>query len=186
MTTSDKKKTVVLVVLLLGAGLSSYYSFYHSTAGGGSSTPVKAAAKPKPLKVGQDAAIRTDLVPNTSSVDIGRINLFDYRQKQVAVSKQPESTRPAPPPQPSRPIVFDQPVAPPPPQPWRPFKYEGFSVSKNGGKILASITESGVTYEVNEGACFQQYCVTRLTENLVELEDQLLKRRQTFPRTQVQ
>jgi hypothetical protein len=35
-------------------------------------------------------------------------------------------------------------------------------------------------------AAFQQYCVTRLTENLVELEDQLLKRRQTFTRTQVQ
>lgn len=185
MTASDKKKTVILVLLLLGAAASWYY-VYRPAAGGGPSAPVKAAAKPKPVKIGQDAAIRTDLVPNTSSVDIGRINLFDYRQRQVAVSKQPESTRPAPPPQPSRPIVFDQPAAPPPPQPWRPFKYEGFSVSKNGGKILASITESGVTYEVNEGGCFQQYCVTRLTENLVELEDQLLKRRQTFTRTQVQ
>jgi hypothetical protein len=60
-------------------------------------------------------------------------------------------------------------------------------VSKGGGKILGSLTDpqGGNTYEVKEGDCLMgQYCVTRLTENLIEIEDLQLKRRQSFTRTQ--
>jgi phage protein U len=71
--------------------------------------------------------------------------------------------------------------------PWKPFRYEGFSVSKGGGKILGSITESGNTYEVKEGDCMMgQFCVTRLTESMVEIEDLQLKRKQTFTFTRTQ
>jgi len=182
MTASDKKKTGVLVLLLLGAVLSWYY-FYRPTTSNVANVAVKTPPKPKPVKTPQDAAIRFDLVTNTSSVNIGQINLFEYRQK--ALPKPAETTRIVTQAPVYTPLPADtnpRPVAPPV-QPWKAFRYEGFSVSKNGGKILASITEGGVTYEVKEGACFSQYCVTRLTENLVELEDFVMNRKQTFQRT---
>jgi hypothetical protein len=185
MTASDKKKTVVLVLLLAGAGLSWYY-VYRPTTGAAADVAAKAPPKTKPVKIGQDAAIRIDMVPNTSAVSIGQINLFDYRQKPVP--KPTEQVRPVIQQPNFQSIAQSNPPPPiqPAPQPWKAFRYEGFSVSKNGGKILASITEGGVTYEVREGGCFGQYCVTRLTESLVELEDILLMRKQTFTRTQVQ
>jgi hypothetical protein len=186
MTASDKKKTAVLVLLLVGAGLSWFY-VYRPTADPASDVTVKTPAKAKPAKVGQEAQIRVDMVENTSAVNVGQTNLFQYRQKPV-VSKQPE---------PARTITNQQVIstgsstpqttiiAPPPPQPWRAFRYEGFSVSKGGGKILGSITEGGNTYEVKEGDCMMgQFCVTRLTEALVEIEDLQLKRKQTFTRVQ--
>jgi|KBSMisStandDraft_5_1062788.scaffolds.fasta_scaffold02571_6 hypothetical protein len=186
MTASDKKKTAWLVLLLIGAGLSWLY-VYRPTAVSVSNVTQKAAAKTKPAKVGQEAQIRVDMVENTSAISVGQTNLFQYRQKTVA-SKPPEPPRALA----TSPIVTpisasaqqQQPFVPPP-QPWKAFRYEGFSVSKGGGKILGSITEGGNTYEVKEGDCMMgQFCVTRLTETLVEIEDLQLKRKQTFTRIQ--
>src|SRR5262245_41192031 len=182
MTASDKKKTAVLVLLLVGAGLSWFY-VYRPTAGAASNVTVKTPAKTKAGKVPQEAQIRVDVVENTSAVSVGQTNLFQYRQKPV-VSKLPEPSRTISPP----PFVSSTGASPAPiqvvapaPAPWRAFKYEGFSVSKGGGKILGSITEGGNTYEVKEGDCMMgQFCITRLTESLVEIEDLQLKRKQTF------
>jgi hypothetical protein len=182
MISADKKKTVILVALLAVAGLSWYY-VYRPTTGPASNPANKAVSKAKAPKVGLDAQIRLDLIGKSTSGDVGRKNLFQYYQ------------RPAPkPPEPVRPVMQTQvfqtpttpstPVAPPPP-PFKAFRYEGFSVAKNSTKILGSITEGGNTYSVWEGECVMgQYCITRLTENLVEIEDLLLKRRQTFTRVQ--
>jgi hypothetical protein len=99
-------------------------------------------------------------------------------------AKPPEAVRPVTqptftPPQPSAAIQVQPPV-----QAWKPFRYEGFSLMK-GGKPLGSISEGGTTYEVKEGDCMMgQYCITRLTESLVEIEDLQLKRKQTFTRVQ--
>jgi hypothetical protein len=185
MTASDKKKSVVLVLLLAVAGLSWFY--YRPTTGSASNVAAKAPVKPKPTKLNQDAQIRIDLVPDTSSVSVGQSNLFQYRQKPVALAARPtEQTRPAVITQVS-PTPTPTPVNLPPPVPWKPFRYEGFSVSKGGGKILGSITESGNTYEVKEGDCMMgQFCVTRLTESMVEIEDLQLKRKQTFTFTRTQ
>jgi hypothetical protein len=186
MTASDKKKTAVLVLLLVGAGLSWFY-VYRPTAGAASNVTVKTPAKTKLGKVPQEAQIRVDVVENTSAVSVGQTNLFQYRQKPVA-SKLPEPSRTVSPPfvtstgQSPIPIPV---VTPTPQTPWRAFKYEGFSVSKGGGKMLGSITEGGNTYEVKEGDCMMgQFCITRLTESLVEIEDLQLKRKQTFTRVQ--
>jgi hypothetical protein len=186
MTASDKKKTVVLVLLLVVAGLSLFYG-YRPTTGAASNATAKAPAKTKPVKVGQEAQIRVDMVENTSAINVGQTNLFQYRQKPVA-PKPPEPTR-TPANQPAVMPIASTPqttiIVPPPPPAWRPFRYEGFSVSKGGGKILGSITEGGNTYEVTEGDYIMgQFYVTRLTENLVEIEDIQLKRKQTFTRIQ--
>jgi hypothetical protein len=181
MTASDKKKAVVLVLLLVGAGVSWFY-FSRSTTGTAPNITAKTPQKAKPAKVGQEAQIRFDMVEDTSSIDVGQTNLFQYRQKPVA-AKPPDSQRAitAQPTFVSTAQTSSQPPPPPPPQPWKAFRYEGFSVSKNGGKILGSITESGNTYEVKEGDCMMgQYCISRLTESLVEIEDLQLKRKQTF------
>ena len=72
-----------------------------------------------------------------------------------------------------------------PPPPFKSFKYEGLSVIKNSGRILGALSEGGNSYQVKEGDCLMgQYCITRLTERDVEIEDLLLKRRQTFTRVQ--
>jgi len=91
------------------------------------------------------------------------------------------TTTTAPPPPPRM-------AAPPPPYippPFKAFRYEGFSVNRGSGKLLGSISESGNTYKVSEGDCVMgQYCITRLTEKDIEIEDLQLKRKQTFTRAQ--
>jgi hypothetical protein len=182
MTTSDKKKTSILVLLLLVAGLSWY--FMNRPAGTSANLVSKGSVKPKAAgNANQEAQIHIELVSDTSGVNIGQKNLFSYRQQPVAV-KPPEPVRQVPP-QPNPPMRVDQlPVQQQAPPPWKAFRYEGFSLAK-GGKPLGSISEGGTTYEVKEGDCMMgQYCVTRLTETIAEIDDLQLKRKQTFTRVQ--
>jgi hypothetical protein len=184
MTTSDKKKVVVLV-LLIAVGIGGYAWQYRSnTVPAGPAEATKGAGKAVAVKPGQDAQIRIDYVTDTSSVQVGRKNLFQYRQKPAP--KPPEQIRPVTqqvfPPTP----VVSTPPLPPPPPPFPAFRYEGVSGVK-GGKLLASITESGTTYTVREADCLKgQYCIAKLSEGQVEIEDLQLKRRQVFMRAQTQ
>ena len=180
MTAADKKKVTLLVLLLMVAGYL-WYSMYFGEAVPTATAPAKASAKAVAAKAGQEAQIRTDILKPTSS-DVGQKNLFQYSQKAApkpvetrSITQYPMTTQ-----------VINSTPAPPPPPPvpqMRPWRYEGFSGIK-GGKILGSISEGGNTYEVKEGDCVMgQYCVIRLTEALIEIEDLQLKRRQSFPRT---
>jgi hypothetical protein len=184
MTASDKKKTAILIVLIIvavGAWVRMARTDSTPSTGGSAATP---GGKSKALSATGDAQIRYDILETGSSAEVGRRNLFAYRTKP-APPKPIETVRPVIPP----PVVADtprpvQPIVPPPP-PFRSFRYEGFSVNRGTGKILGSLTESGNTYEVEEGECLMgQYCITRLTETLIEIEDLQLKRKQTFTRAQ--
>ena len=54
---------------------------------------------------------------------------------------------------------------------------------KESGKILAAISEGGNVYQLELGECIQgTYCISRLSETEVEIEDLQLKRKQTFRR----
>ena len=182
MTTSDKRKTALLVILL-GIGVAGYVWMYGSNSVASPTPSAKTDTKAIAIKPGQGAQIRFDLVQDIASNEVGRKNPFAYRQKPVPKPVQPVM-----------PVTIQQAAAPPPtpyvppqppPAPFKAFRYEGYSVAKGGGKILGSITESGTTYTVTEGECLMgQYCVSKLTENLVEIEDLQLKRKQTFTRTQ--
>jgi hypothetical protein len=183
MTTSDKKKAVLLVVLIV-VGIAGYGWIYRSnTVASTNATAAKAAAKPVKVKPGQEAKIHVEWADGIAAPEVGRKNLFQYRQKPLP-PKPVEQIRPVTqtftPPPPSQPVA---PLTPPPP-PFPSFRYEGVSGVK-GGKLLASITESGTTYTVRESECVKgQYCISKLTETLVEIEDLQLKRRQTFTRVQ--
>jgi len=183
MITSDKKKSALLGLLMILAVLSWYFVMRPgmTTATVGPST--KPAGVTKPIKLGP-ATIDLALLKEQSTNDVGQRNIFVFHEKPApkptptVVAAQ---TFPVPPPQPQ---VF-VPPPPPPPPPFKSFKYEGLSVIKNSGKILGALSEGGNSYQVKEGDCLMgQYCITRLTERDVEIEDLLLKRRQTFTRVQ--
>jgi hypothetical protein len=186
MTTSDKKKVVVLV-LLIAVGIGGYAWQYRSnTAPVGPAEATKGAGKPTALKPGQDAQINIGIVTDTSSVQVGRKNLFQYRQRPAPKPVETAGIRPVTPQPPFPPPPPPGPPAPPPLPPFPAFRYEGVSGVK-GGKLLASITESGTTYTVREADCLKgQYCIAKLSEGQVEIEDLQLKRRQVFMRAQTQ
>ena len=184
MITSDKKKAALLGLLVVLAVLSWYFVMRPgmTTATAGAAT--KPAGATKPIKLGP-ATIDLALLKEQSTNDVGQKNIFAFREKPV-----PKPTPSVVPSQAIIPVSPPQPTAfvppqPPPPPPFKSFKYEGLSVIKNSGKILGALSEGGNSYQVKEGDCLMgQYCITRLTERDVEIEDLLLKRRQTFTRVQ--
>jgi hypothetical protein len=183
MTASDKKKTGILALLLLIGGLSWYFFIYRPTLIPAADATAKAAdAKKKAIKPLGDAQLHTDLIDPPGNLDVGQKNLFQYRQKPVPPKPATPNVFPSPPPSP---IIDSKPQPPsqPAPAPYKAFKYDGFSMIKNG-KPLASISEGGITYQAKEGDCvLGQYCITRITENVIEIQDILLKRSQTVSRT---
>ena len=181
MTTSDKKK-VVLLILLVAVGAALYIWMYRSSGPPPTAkNAAKAATKGATVKPGQEAQILLPLIEGVGAKDVGRRNLFKYQEKIAAK-----------PPEPVKPVIYQLPPPPPPPSnpipvvpPFKSFKYDGFSSVKESGKLLASITESGNTYTVREGECLMgQYCISKLDERMVEIEDLQLKRKQTFMRSQ--
>ena len=182
MTPSDKKKAEVLVLLLLIAGGTWYYvGFSEPAPVAPAAAAAKSQAKPKGSKANPEAQIRLDLLEgHTGAGEVGRKNIFQYRQKPLP-PKPPEPVRvvSTPAPLPTPPIV-ERPPAPPP---FKAFRYEGYS--SRSGKLIASLSEGGNSYQVTEGECLMgQYCVRRLTDMTIEIEDLQLKRRQSFTRVQ--
>lgn len=186
MTATEKNRIKILVVLLIVAGLVWFLVYRPGNTRTAEGADKNRAAPARDVKAGQDAQIRLDLLDNIAANNVGRKNLFQYRQKPLPPQPPPTtsvlpSTQIPMPPQNPLPLTPREPAAPA----FKAFRYEGFSVDTKSGRILASLSESGNTYTVKEGECLMgQYCVRRLTESLVEVEDVLLKRRQTVTRTQ--
>jgi len=155
MITSDKKKSALLGLLMILAVLSWYFVMRPGMTTATANPATKPAGATKPIKLGP-ATIDLALLKEQSTNDVGQRNIFVFHEKPA-----------------------------PKPTPFKSFKYEGLSVIKNSGKILGALSEGGNSYQVKEGDCLMgQYCITRLTERDVEIEDLLLKRRQTFTRVQ--
>jgi hypothetical protein len=180
MTSSDKKKTGILGLLLIVAGVAWYFFVYRPTLIPAADA-AQVAAKAKTIKHLGNAQIVWPDPP--ANLNVGQKNLFTYREVPVPPKPAAPSSdvfRPAqPPPGPSTEI---RPTVPQPP-PFKAFKYDGFSMPKNG-KPLASLSEGGITYQAKEGDCvLGQYCITRITENVIEIQDIQLKRSQTITRS---
>jgi hypothetical protein len=183
MITSDKKKSALLGVLVILAVLSWYFVMRPAMT----TTTVGPATKPpgatKPIKLGP-ATIDLALLKEQSTNDVGQKNIFSFREKPAPKPMPTVVAAQSFPVSPPQPQTF-APPPPPPPPPFRAFKYEGLSVIKNSGRILGALSEGGNSYQVKEGDCLMgQYCITRLTERDIEIEDLQLKRRQTFTRVQ--
>lgn len=180
MTASDKRKTQVLVLLLMTAAGTWYFVARPPVVPAAKATTAKAQGKQASKGV-PDAQIRLGLLEDAAATgNVGRKNIFQYRQKP-APPKPPEIYRP-PPPVVSQapPLIVSQPNLPPP---FKAFRYEGYS--SKGGRLIASLSEGSGTYQVTEGECLMgQYCIRKLTETSVEIEDLQLKRRQSFLRVQ--
>jgi hypothetical protein len=134
------------------------------------------------VKAAQQAQIRFDLLEPGAADEAGRKNLFQYRQRPLPAQppQRPAITPPPPITQVQAPIIQSSNSSPV----FKAFRYEGYSLG-TAGKMLAALSESGNTYTVEEGECLMgQYCVRRITENQVEIEDVFQKRRQTFTRVQ--
>jgi len=187
MTAADKKKAQILVLLILIAGGVWFFIYQYGGATGKQAAAQSAAATKGKGKKGPkampDARIRKDLIESAAVADgVGQKNIFQYRQKPL----------PPPPPAPPRalPAVTSVPLPPPtsisstPIQPqMKTFRYDGYS--SLSGRMIASLTEGTNTWQVREGECLMgTYCIRRITESLVEIEDTQLKQRRSFTRTQ--
>jgi hypothetical protein len=187
MNAEEQKKAKILGLLILIAGLTWYLVYRLSPE-----TPAVAAAPAaaaRPAGTGKapispsEAAIRLDLLEQSApSAAAGRRNLFQYRPKPVP----PPKVVAAPPPVYVPPVTTISSPPPPPPQPqMRPFRYESWIKDGNGKIIAAQLIEGGNVYQAKEGeVLLGQYRIVRVTESLVEIEDTVLKRRQTFPKVQ--
>jgi hypothetical protein len=182
MTASDKRKAQVLVVLLLTAAGTWYFVARPNIAPAARTPAAKAQGKQSQQAV-PDAQIRLGLLEDSSAAsNVGRKNIFQYRQKP-APPRPPETFKPSTPiVTDTRPPIVATPSVPLPP-PFKAFRYEGYS--SKAGRMIASLSEGGNTYQVTEGECLMgQYCIRKLTETTVEIEDLQLKRRQSFARVQ--
>ena len=182
MTTREKTGLRVLIgVVAVGLAWYLLYQPGSVSSGDGARTPPPTA--PGGLKAAQQAQIRFELLEPVAADEAGRKNLFQYRQRPLPAQppQRPVITPPPPITQTQAPIIQSSNSSPV----FRTFRYEGYSLVPTTGKMLAALSESGTTYSVEEGECLLgQYCVRRITENQVEIEDVFQKRRQTFPRIQ--
>jgi hypothetical protein len=191
MTKRDRQKLSALIILLgvLCLTLILGYRMNRPVVTAAVQVPeTKPSANPP---APTDARIRLDLIekPENSSEDIGRKNVFQYRQAPAP----PAASRggsPAIVPQPSPPAANGAAavrppaiVAPPGPPPI-PFKYQGYAFdSSPGGQITAFLTDDASRhYNVGIGEILMgRYRITQISANSVEVEDAENSRRQMLP-----
>jgi hypothetical protein len=192
MSKRDRQKLSILIILLGVLALTLILGYVMNRPAVTAAVQVPdtkpSANPPAPT----DARIRLDLIekPESSSEDIGRKNVFQYRQT------------PAPPPPASRggssPIVPQPPppaaygtatarppavIAPPGPPPI-PFKYQGYALDTSaGGQITAFLTDDASRhYNVGIGEILMgRYRITQISASSIEVEDSESSRRQMLP-----
>ena len=188
MTASDKKKAQFLVGLLVIAGLTWF--FFDRTGTVAKTDTQKKTGKRKAPVIPKEAQIYLQLLEaEETGRDVGRKNIFQYRQKPLPPPVVLPPPRPIPPTASNNNTPPILPPQPPQPPPFKNFKFEGISTVGNPktGRMMAILSEGTNTYQVKQGECLMgQYCVRQLTENLIEIEDLQLKQRKTFPRTSPQ
>jgi len=186
MTAGDKKKAQVLVALAVIAGLT-WFLVYRTGGVASPTDPTKKTGKTTkaPKQLG-DPTIHSELIQSVDiGADVGRKNIFQYRQKPLP-QMPPAPPRPAPIQSVSN-VPQTPYVPPPPPAPvMKTWKYDGYSMlgSPKDGRAMASITDGTASYQLGVGECLMgQYCVRKINEKEIEIEDVQLKQRRTFPKT---
>ena len=189
MNKQVRQRLNILIILLVVLGLTLVLGYRMNRPVSTSAVQTPESKPVTSAPVPTDARIRLDLVDKPDGAqDIGRNNVFQYRQGRPSPDiTKPGSTpiTPAPPiitasPPPARP---PGPAAPPPPPPI-PLKYQGFAVvNSNTGTFTAFLTDdSSRHYNVLVGeVLLGRYRVTRISDTAVEVEDLEYNRRQTLP-----
>ena len=189
MTKQDRQKLSILLVLLAVFGLTAvlgYRMYEPSTTASRQPAPeAKTSANPP---APSDARIRLDLVekPEGSEEDIGKKNVFQYRQASLSAaatkpSSQPGASLPA-----TDPVVIPVPPGPPPgpvtppPPPPISLKYQGYAASRSG--LTAFLSDEQRHYNVIVGEVLMgRFQVTQISDKSVEVEDLQYSRKQTLP-----
>jgi hypothetical protein len=191
MTKEDRQKFSILIVLLVVLGLTLVLGYRMNRP------PTTAAVQPPEPKTSAnppaatDARIRLDLVEKqaASEEDIGRRNVFQYRQAPAPaapVQRGGASGNPPLPPPVNVGPTANRPTAPvvPPGPPPIPLKFQGYAVNKTaGGQMVAFLTDDASRhYNVSAGEILMgRYRVAQVSPSSVEVEDLETSRRQTLP-----
>ena len=181
MTKNDRQKLSIFIILLFVLGLTivlGYRMNQPPTTAAVQTPEVKTSANPP---APNDARIRLDLVENPQdSDDIGKKNVFQYRQVAAPPQPKPISSS-APPAVITSPPVPPRPPQPPPPPPI-PLKYQGyFAMNAPGGGLTAVLADESRHYNVTIGEVLMgRYRIASISDRSVEVEDLELNRRQAL------
>jgi hypothetical protein len=190
MSKQDRQKLSILVILLGVLALTIVLGYRMNRPAVTAAVQVPESKPSANPPAPTDARIRLDLIEKSeSSQEIGRKNVFQYRQTPAPPSGSRGGSS-VNTPQPSAPAVIGPAglgppavIAPPGPPPI-PFKYQGYAVeSVPPRQITAFLTdETSHHYNVRIGEILMgRYRVTQISTNSVEVEDVQSNRRQTLP-----
>jgi hypothetical protein len=196
MSKQDRQKLSILVVLLGVLGLTLILGYrmnkpvVTAAVQGGEAKPPSNPSVNPPAPT--DARIRLDLIEKSqnSLEEIGRKNVFQYRQNQASAVAGSRGRSPIIPSQPAAPVASESlPVRPPamiapPGPPPIPFKYQGYATQDvPGGLMIAFLTdETSHHYNVAVGETLMgRYRITQISANSLEIEDTDNNRRQKLP-----
>jgi len=187
MKKQDRQKLGILVVLLAVLGLTVFLAYRMNQP---SSIAAVQPAQQKPganPPAASEAHIRLDLLENSeaSEEEIGKRNLFQYRQApppppaNLARGNPPPVN--VPPPVNTTPQVTGPP--PPPPPPPINLRFQGFALtSEPNGGLTAFLADDARHYNVKAGEILMgRYRIVSISEKSVEVEDLEYNRRQMLP-----
>ena len=186
MTKSDQNKLRFLIILMVILA-ATVYAGYRVTktqdlaiVQAKDQKPTAATATPN------DARIQLELLDKArADEDLGKSNLFAYRN-----SRPPEPPKIAPPPPPPPTVPNNTTATPPPrmappPPPPIPLKYVGYAfVEPNSKVLIATLTDDNQQrrFIARQGDIWMgRYRVLRITDTVVDVEDIETSRRQTLP-----
>ena len=192
MTKQDRQKISILGVLLavLASVVVMVLRLNDSPA-----TTTRTVQAPETSKISVnppgDASLRKDLLdkPDTGQ-EIGKRNIFEYRQAPPPPPAPPRGSRPGRPFQGNLSDAIDsvsgnfppQNVQPPLP-PQIPLKYVGYlALDTPGGGSVAVLSDDSRHYSVTAGEVLMgRYRVLTISDKIVDVEDLQFKRRQSLP-----
>jgi hypothetical protein len=187
MNKRDRQRLGILIVLLvvLGATVVLGYRVNRPQITAIAQTPETRPPSPNQTTP-SDARIRLDLIEKLeASQEIGRNNVFQYREGRPSTqASRPGLTPPAAPPPPGPAVVLppppSRPAGPPPPTPI-PLKYQGFAIV-NSARTAFLADDFARHYNVIVGEVLMgKYRVSQITDTIVEIEDLEANRKQTLP-----
>lgn len=189
MSKQDRQKLSILVVLLVVLGLTFVFgNRINQPAAPVTAQAADAKTSASPQAVPSDARIRMEDVqrPDTDQ-DIGKKNVFEYRQPPPPPVTQRGSSFTASTPPPNSGLVGNGlrstaptlPLGPPP----IPLKYQGYlALDTPTGGFTAVIADDARHYNVTVGEILMgRYRILAITDKVVDVEDLEYHRRQSLP-----
>jgi hypothetical protein len=188
MTKKDRTNLSILIVLLVVLGLTIVLGYRMNQPPTTNAVQTVEAKPATTAPTATDARIRLELVEKAAEEeDIGRKNLFQYRQ---APPPPPSNVKPptvtATPPSQAAvaapPTVANRPPQPPQPPPI-PLKYQGFAAVKSPQTgMTAFLADDSRHFNVTVGEVLMgRYRIAGITDKSVEIEDLEFNRRQILP-----